>query len=81
MLIFLFVVCRYGLAGYICTRDIGRTWRVSEALEFGMIGINGAASGATIPFGGMKESGIGREGTSHSLELFTEETTICYKFQ
>ena len=66
ILSFLFVVCRYGLAGYICTRDIGRMWRVSEALEFGMIGVNGAASGATIPFGGMKESGLGNN-TFHDM--------------
>ena len=59
------VDCSYGLAGYICTRDIGRVWRVSEALEFGMIGINGAAGGATIPFGGMKESGLGNKTLSY----------------
>ncbi|MBA4494586.1 NAD-dependent succinate-semialdehyde dehydrogenase [Paenactinomyces guangxiensis] len=64
---------RYGLAAYLFTRDLGRVHRVSEALEFGMIGVNGTSlSVPQAPFGGMKESGIGREGGHHGLEEFLE---------
>jgi succinate-semialdehyde dehydrogenase / glutarate-semialdehyde dehydrogenase len=63
----------YGLAAYVCTKDNGRIWRVSEALEFGMIGVNnGTLSAATTPFGGMKESGIGREGGHWGIQEFLE---------
>lgn len=60
----------YGLAAYFYARDIGRVWRVSEALEFGMIGINeGIISNAAAPFGGMKQSGNGREGSKYGLSI------------
>lgn len=63
----------FGLAAYAYTRDIGRTWRIGEALEYGMVGINtGLISTAVAPFGGVKQSGIGREGSTHALEAFTE---------
>ena len=63
----------FGLACYFYTRDIGRIWRVGEALEYGMVGINeGLISTAEVPFGGMKESGIGREGSSHGMEEYVE---------
>jgi succinate-semialdehyde dehydrogenase/glutarate-semialdehyde dehydrogenase len=63
----------YGLAAYFYTRDLARSWRVAEALAFGMVGLNtGLISTAAAPFGGMKESGIGREGSGHALEEFTE---------
>ena len=63
----------YGLASYCYTRDIGRVWRVSEALEYGMVGINtGLTSKAEIPFGGIKESGLGREGSRYGLDDFLE---------
>ncbi len=63
----------FGLACYFYTRDIGRVWRVGEALEYGMVGINeGIISTAEAPFGGMKESGIGREGSSHGMEEYLE---------
>jgi succinate-semialdehyde dehydrogenase / glutarate-semialdehyde dehydrogenase len=63
----------FGLACYFYTRDIGRVWRVGEALEYGMVGINeGIISTAEVPFGGMKESGIGREGSSHGMEEYLE---------
>ncbi len=63
----------FGLACYFYTRDIGRVWRVAEALEYGMVGINeGIISTAEVPFGGMKESGIGREGSSHGMEEYIE---------
>ncbi|HEY0976871.1 MAG TPA: NAD-dependent succinate-semialdehyde dehydrogenase [Flavobacteriales bacterium] len=63
----------YGLASYVYTRDQARTWRISEALEYGMVGINtGLISTAVAPFGGIKESGTGREGSTHALDEFTE---------
>lgn len=63
----------FGLACYFYTRDIGRVWRVGEALEYGMVGINeGIFSTAEAPFGGMKESGLGREGSHHGIEEYVE---------
>ena len=63
----------FGLACYFYTRDIGRVWRVAEGLDYGMVGINeGIISTAEVPFGGMKESGIGREGSSHGMEEYVE---------
>ena len=63
----------FGLACYFYTRDIGRVWRVGEALEYGMVGINeGIISTAEAPFGGMKESGIGREGSMHGIDEYVE---------
>src|SRR5207247_6550117 len=59
----------YGLAAYFYSRDVGRIWRVSEALDYGIVGINtGFISTEVAPFGGMKESGIGREGSKRSEE-------------
>ncbi len=64
---------RSGLAAYFYARDIGRVWRVAEALEFGIVGINeGVISTEVAPFGGVKESGIGREGSHHGIEEFLE---------
>ena len=63
----------FGLACYFYTRDIGRIWRVGEALEYGIVGINeGIISTAEAPFGGVKESGIGREGSSHGMDEYVE---------
>jgi succinate-semialdehyde dehydrogenase/glutarate-semialdehyde dehydrogenase len=63
----------FGLACYFYTRDIGRVWRVAEGLEYGIVGINeGIISTEVAPFGGVKESGIGREGSSHGIEEFVE---------
>jgi succinate-semialdehyde dehydrogenase / glutarate-semialdehyde dehydrogenase len=63
----------FGLAAYFYARDLGRVFRVAEGLEYGMVGINtGAISTELAPFGGMKESGIGREGSRHGIEEFTE---------
>ena len=68
----------FGLAAYFYSRDIGRVWRVSEALEYGMIGINeGLISNAAAPFGGVKESGIGREGSKYGIEEFMEIKYLC----
>ena len=64
---------QFGLAAYFYARDLGRVWRVAEALEYGMVGINsGAISSELAPFGGVKESGIGREGSRHGAEEFVE---------
>lgn len=63
----------FGLAAYFYSRDIGRCWRVAEALESGMVGINeGLISTEVAPFGGVKESGLGREGSPHGIEEYTE---------
>jgi succinate-semialdehyde dehydrogenase/glutarate-semialdehyde dehydrogenase len=63
----------FGLAAYFYTRDLGRAWRVGEALEYGIVGINeGIISTETAPFGGFKESGIGREGSKYGIDDFTE---------
>ena len=63
----------YGLASYFYSRDIGRVWRVAENLEYGIVGVNtGLPSKAEIPFGGMKQSGLGREGSKYGLDDFLE---------
>lgn len=68
----------YGLAGYIFTSDLSRSWRVTEALEVGIVGVNEAAvTNAVAPFGGVKESGIGREGSRYGLEEFIEVKYVC----
>ncbi len=68
----------YGLACYFYSRDIGRIWRVAEALEFGMVGINeGIISTEVAPFGGVKQSGIGREGSKYGIEEYLEIKYLC----
>jgi succinate-semialdehyde dehydrogenase/glutarate-semialdehyde dehydrogenase len=68
----------YGLAAYFYGRDIGRVFRVAEALEYGMVGVNTGLIATTVaPFGGMKESGIGREGSKYGIEDFLEMKYIC----
>lgn len=68
----------YGLAAYFYGRDIGRVFRVAEALEYGMVGVNTGMVATTVaPFGGVKESGIGREGSKYGLEDFMEVKYIC----
>ena len=63
----------YGLASYFYSRDIGRIWRVAEALEYGMVGVNtGLTTKAEIPFGGVKESGLGREGSRYGLDDYLD---------
>jgi succinate-semialdehyde dehydrogenase/glutarate-semialdehyde dehydrogenase len=63
----------FGLACYFYARDVGRVWRVAEGLEYGMVGINeGIISTEVAPFGGVKESGLGREGSSHGIDGFVE---------
>ena len=68
----------FGLAAYFYSRDIGRIWRVAERLEYGIVGINtGLISTEVAPFGGMKESGIGREGSHYGLDEFMEVKYMC----
>ena len=68
----------FGLAAYFYTRDIGRAWRVSEALEYGLIGVNeGFISTEVAPFGGMKESGLGREGSRYGIDDYLEVKYTC----
>lgn len=68
----------FGLAAYFYTRDVGRCWRVSAALEYGIVGVNeGIISTEVAPFGGMKESGIGREGSKHGIDEFLEVKYVC----
>ena len=70
---------KYGLAGYFYSRDIGKIWRVAEALEYGMVGINaGVISTEVAPFGGIKESGIGREGAEEGIEEYLETKYLCF---
>ncbi len=69
----------YGLASYFYSRDVGRVWRVAEALESGMVGINtGLFTDASIPFGGIKESGIGREGSKYGIDEWLEIKYLCF---
>jgi succinate-semialdehyde dehydrogenase/glutarate-semialdehyde dehydrogenase len=68
----------FGLAAYFYSRDVGRVWRVSRALEYGIVGINeGIISTEVAPFGGMKESGLGREGSKYGIEDFLEVKYLC----
>ena len=68
----------FGLAAYFYGRDIGRVWRVAEALEYGIVGINtGLISTEVAPFGGVKESGMGREGSKYGIEAFVEIKYLC----
>ena len=68
----------YGLAAYFYTKDLGRAWRISEALEYGMVGVNeGVISTEVAPFGGVKESGLGREGSKYGVEEFCEPKHVC----
>ena len=68
----------YGLAAYFYSRDIGRVWRVAEQLEYGMVGVNeGIISNEVAPFGGVKESGIGREGSRHGIDEYLTIKYLC----
>ncbi len=69
----------FGLAAYFYSRDVGRCWRVAEAIEAGMVGINeGLISTEVAPFGGVKESGLGREGSSEGLDEYFETKYLCF---
>jgi succinate-semialdehyde dehydrogenase/glutarate-semialdehyde dehydrogenase len=68
----------YGLAAYFYTRDLARAWRVAEALEYGMVGVNaGVISTEVAPFGGVKQSGLGREGGAEGIEAYLETKYLC----
>ncbi|MES2535584.1 MAG: NAD-dependent succinate-semialdehyde dehydrogenase [Pseudomonadota bacterium] len=68
----------YGLASYFYGRDIGQIWRVAEALDFGLVGVNaGLIASEVAPFGGVKQSGIGREGSKYGLDEFLEVKLVC----
>jgi succinate-semialdehyde dehydrogenase/glutarate-semialdehyde dehydrogenase len=68
----------FGLASYFYARDIGRIWRVAEALEYGMVGINtGLISTTEAPFGGVKQSGLGREGSKYGIDDYLEIKYLC----
>ncbi|MGE5451228.1 MAG: NAD-dependent succinate-semialdehyde dehydrogenase [Acidobacteriota bacterium] len=68
----------YGLAAYFYSRDIGRVWRVAEQLEYGMVGINeGLISNEVSPFGGIKDSGLGREGSHHGIDEYLQLKYLC----
>jgi len=77
------VVCKandteFGLAAYFYTKDLGRTWRIGEKLEYGLVGINtGLVSNPVAPFGGVKESGNGREGSKYGLDDYLEIKYMC----
>jgi succinate-semialdehyde dehydrogenase/glutarate-semialdehyde dehydrogenase len=69
----------FGLASYFYSRDIGRIWRVAEALEYGMVGVNtGLITTEVAPFGGVKQSGLGREGSKYGTDEFVEVKYICF---
>ncbi len=69
----------YGLAAYFYSQDVARCWRVAEALEYGMVGINeGLISTEVAPFGGVKQSGFGREGSKYGMDSFTEIKYLCF---
>ena len=69
---------KFGLAGYACTKDLGRAFRLAESIETGMLGINeGAISQDSTPFGGVKESGVGREGSFLGMDEYLETKFVC----
>ena len=69
----------FGLASYFFTQDYKRMWRVAEALEYGMVGINTGliASSEVLPFGGVKQSGLGREGSKYGIDEYLELKYVC----
>ena len=69
---------QYGLASYFYSRDIGRIWKVAEALEYGIVGVNsGIISNEVAPFGGVKQSGLGREGSVFGMDEYLELKYVC----
>jgi len=69
----------FGLAAYACTKDLARAWRLSEELDAGMVGINeGAISSELAPFGGVKQSGLGREGSYNGMDEYCEVKYVCF---
>lgn len=71
----------FGLAAYFYARDIGRVWRVAEKLEYGMVGVNtGLIANEVTPFGGVKQSGLGREGSKYGMDEYLEQKYVCLAF-
>ena len=69
---------QYGLASYFYSRDIGRIWKVAEALDYGIVGVNtGIISNEVAPFGGVKQSGLGREGSAYGMDEYLEMKYVC----
>jgi succinate-semialdehyde dehydrogenase/glutarate-semialdehyde dehydrogenase len=69
---------QYGLASYFYSRDIGRIWKAAEALEYGIVGVNtGIISNEVAPFGGIKQSGLGREGSAYGMDEYLELKYVC----
>ena len=69
----------FGLASYFYSRDIGRAWRIAEQLEAGMVGVNtGLITTQVAPFGGVKQSGLGREGSKYGIDEYVEVKYICF---
>ena len=69
----------YGLASYFYARDLGRVWRVAEALEYGMVGVNtGLITTEVAPFGGVKQSGLGREGSMYGIDEYVEIKYVAF---
>lgn len=69
---------KFGLAAYLYSRNLGRVWRVAEALEYGMVGINmGMISTEVAPFGGVKQSGLGCEGSHYGIDDYLEVKYLC----
>ena len=69
----------FGLASYFYSRDIGRVWRVAEALEYGMVGVNtGLIATEVAPFGGVKQSGLGREGSKYGIDEYVETKYVSF---
>ena len=69
---------QYGLASYFYSRDIGRIWKAAEALEYGIVGVNtGLISNEVAPFGGVKQSGLGREGSVYGMDEYLELKYVC----
>ena len=68
----------YGLAGYFYSRDVGRIWKIAERLECGMVGVNtGILTTEVVPFGGVKQSGVGREGSHEGCEEYLDTKYVC----
>lgn len=72
----------FGLAAYFYCKDVSRAWRVAERIEAGIVGINtGLVSTTVAPFGGIKESGVGREGSHHGLDDYTSLKYVCLRIE
>ncbi|MNT81843.1 Glutarate-semialdehyde dehydrogenase DavD [compost metagenome] len=71
-----------GLAAYFFSRDMAKIWRVAQGLEYGMVGINtGLISNEVAPFGGVKQSGLGREGSRHGIDEYLETKYLCMEVE